>query len=1202
MADSKGNGFPWAGVAVLAAFVGSTQLVPHAFDQLRPPEKLRAQQAVNAELEVDARLWEDPFTALRRFEAERAERCEKTKKTEEIKSCSGGPQKLREPRQLRRLLDRNGDSDLSESLVVLAMVPGNPFVGAEETRRRLRYAILAGLQAKGYVPDNAERIGLLEFDTQGLKRDCRPVEELRADLSASPAAGAPVLEATKPAMDCPKVQFKAGEIAGLEKFTVPYEMLSKQDKFREVDVSGNAQRFEQVALLWIDEAALPESKLDSLARMLDAMFGPQVVSEQAPCIKKEKTVPRLAVIGPSSTDALRMVVNELRVASKAFADKADGVVRAQVDPPQTCGCLSPDLDSSSGKARCQMARIPQSARQGYRLLAGAEILNAGSTASDNMLDDLKRQKIEAFLNEQFNRMLGDKPPVTIDFKRTISTDDVLIKRLVGELQLRLPEGAHRRVVVIAERDSTYSQLLLSELKFRLRDFHNLTLDPYYFFRGIDGVTTLNSSRDEPDKGSANRNGKAETALEWPESRDQLDYLRRQAQSLKSSESQAGADPIGAIGIFGNDVHDKLLVLQALHDTFADKVFFTTDMDARFLHPRTQAFTRNLIVASSLPLEFYRPRAGDLDLQAGTPPFRNVYQTAAFLAARQAGCRSVECKALERKAELKALDNPSLYEVGRSGVVPLSGYALTQRPAQSAGSRALVAGLIVLLMLGGLLVWPSTPAIREVRSGFLNYPPPVISMTLPGVVLVALYSALGAYVLCSLIEFVHPQQVSFVQTLLLAALSGFGALLAVLTTLLLRRASSSKTAAGVDGLHAGLLLLVAVAWVWMAWPAASRPACQDCEPVTWLDGVSAWPSHLIHLFALMVILCAMDFAWFKTIGRRKEDTDWLFLPTLRPHSMSRSNFRNLWREWLDHISIANWKCRPGTSHRFLRLWLQYGSRGESGPRALRSAVMYGLTVLLIGSLFFALNDGQVPMVPVRGTEHRQLVQATLYAILLLLPLLVAAVADATLLLFSFIRHLNAGRTVYPKRVIRHFAAALGDRDFKAWQFRFQALPADRLARTKRASACHCLLDDWLDVQVVARRTELVSGLVIGPFFVLALLVVARSSLFDNWSLTPAIAISACVYLGWLILLAALLKLAAENTRRRALTSMNADLQWLCGQKDAELAQLVEPFKRLIASVEGNQTGAFAGLFDQPLLKALLVPLGGAGGTQLFERLL
>jgi len=258
------------------------------------------------------------------------------------------------------------------------------------------------------------------------------------------------------------------------------------------------------------------------------------------------------------------------------------------------------------------------------------------------------------------------------------------------------------------------------------------------------------------------------------------------------------------------------------------------------------------------------------------------------------------------------------------------------------------------------------------------------------------------------------------------------------------------------------------------------------------------------------------------------------------------------------------------------------------------------VLLIGALFFALNDGQVPMVPVRGAEHRQLVQATLYAILLLLPLLVAAVADATLLLFSFISHLNAGRTVYPISTIRHFSAAFGARDFKTWQLRFQALPEDR--GFKGGPACHSLLDDWLDVQVVARRTELISGLVIGPFVVLALLVVARSSLFDNWSLTPAIAISVCIYLGWLIVLAALLKLAAENTRRRALSSMNADLQWLCGQKNAELAQLVEPFKRLIASVECNQTGAFAGLFDQPLLKALLVPLGGAGGTQLFERFL
>jgi hypothetical protein len=56
-------------MGILAAFVGSALLVPHPFDQLRPPEKERAQVTLSAELEVDARLWEDSFAAMRRYEA-----------------------------------------------------------------------------------------------------------------------------------------------------------------------------------------------------------------------------------------------------------------------------------------------------------------------------------------------------------------------------------------------------------------------------------------------------------------------------------------------------------------------------------------------------------------------------------------------------------------------------------------------------------------------------------------------------------------------------------------------------------------------------------------------------------------------------------------------------------------------------------------------------------------------------------------------------------------------------------------------------------------------------------------------------------------------------------------------------------------------------------------------------------------------------
>ena len=77
------------------------------------------------------------------------------------------------------------------------------------------------------------------------------------------------------------------------------------------------------------------------------------------------------------------------------------------------------------------------------------------------------------------------------------------------------------------------------------------------------------------------------------------------------------------------MHDKLLVLQALHEDFADRVFFTTDVDARYLHPRTQAFTRNLVVARSLPRGVYPPPAGApagaSDQPGGTPPRGDHYQ-------------------------------------------------------------------------------------------------------------------------------------------------------------------------------------------------------------------------------------------------------------------------------------------------------------------------------------------------------------------------------------------------------------------------------------------------------------------------------------------------------------------------------------------------------------------------------------------------
>ncbi|MDG0832262.1 hypothetical protein [Roseateles saccharophilus] len=1156
MADSKGGvlgSFPWASLAVLMAFVASTQLVPHAFDALRPAEKARAQAPLDPDLEINARLWEDPFAALRRYELERSERCERQQKASRPVDgdCSRQMPRLRDPRNLLARLDADQNQRMDDILVILALMPGADFVGAEEARRRIRYATLAGLLAQDYVPDNAERLSLLEFRL----------------LDAQAEAGGPG-------------------------YMVPYELLSLRRPATEQPPS----RYAQVALLWVDETALPLRKLDAVARLTEQLMGREA-RERAHLrfrFDAQDVLPRLAVIGPSSTDALRTALRDLRCA--ADLNNTAGIGTSQLAESDAVRCARRGEDVRAG--------LPADVLAGYRLLARAEFYNPSSTAPERMLPELQGYTravtglddgLDAFLTQHFSRLTGaqGRPP-PVHMLRTVGSDADLIDKLVAELKLRLPQR-HRRVVIVAERDSIYAQALVEQFRDDLPADLQKSLRVIYFFRGIDGVTTKDANAAAALATAADKT----PPLEWPESRDQLDYLRRLGMELQRSESGNGDMPIGAIGIFANDVHDKLLVLQALHENFSDRMFFTTDMDARYLHPRTQAFTRNLIVASSLPLAFYPvppEKAGSaLDLQAGTPPLRDIYQTSTYAAARRAGCRSDPCKQREGRALDEVLKHTSVYEIGRSGTVPLSGYALERRPPQSSMGRVFVALLMAAVFGCMLFAWPSTPSMRQARRVLLPRSPGEAAMRMEptAIILVTMHAVLLSYGMFSLVEFVLPGRMSFGRAPLLAALAAGAALLVGLTG-----CKSGGQRRPTALLTAGLALLVTT-WLALAWPAGGwRPGgiCPTCEPTVWLEGVSAWPSHLIHLLALFTLLWTLDWAWADSQEQLCRDSDWLHLPRPPEHPSVTALLRN----WFSTVSVLFWKPGVGYSCDFKQLWIEYGERGEASPRSARTLFWFTLTLGVVTLLFLGLNDGQIPEVPARGREYRGLVRVTLYAALLLLPLLIVAVADATVLLTRFVRHLNVGRSFYPDETIELFAKALGSEHQDLWAQRFSARPEERV-QGRGGFAMHTLLDDWIDVQVVARRSVPVARLVIGPFVVLALLVVARSRLFDNWSLTPAIAVGVSFYVATLIGLTFLLKQAAENARSRALESMQADLRWLAGC-GAPLAGLQEPFKRLIAQVENEQKGAFASFFDQPLLKALLVPLGGAGGTQLFDYLL
>ncbi len=270
--------------------------------------------------------------------------------------------------------------------------------------------------------------------------------------------------------------------------------------------------------------------------------------------------------------------------------------------------------------------------------------------------------------------------------RTVGDDASLVQALAQELQLRgtdhdgCGESLQGHVVLIAEWDTLYGRTLPELMTKALRGADPcagptaLRIHRFSYLRGLDGqLPTLESAAQDTARADADASADASHAtdrralqrqVERPEGQGQLDYLRRMSQDLLNLEGtwrRLGEGPIQAIGVLGSDVFDKLLVLQALRPQFPNAIFFTTDLDARMLHPQEQDWARNLVVASSFGLSL-RP-----DLQQDLPPFRDTYQTSAYLStliALHDVLRHPDPSALSA-ALGRWLGHPRIFEIGRT---------------------------------------------------------------------------------------------------------------------------------------------------------------------------------------------------------------------------------------------------------------------------------------------------------------------------------------------------------------------------------------------------------------------------------------------------------------------------------------------------------------------------------------------------------
>jgi hypothetical protein len=137
------SGIPISGaLAVIALILGILVIPQTPFKGSRPKSPETVISTLHEGEDVQARLWQDPFSAVMNHRREMA-------------NVSDG-------HDLTNLAEQIINKDQNEILVLGVMVDDGSYAENVESRTRYRYAVLSALSELYYVPENSEHVGYLE--------------------------------------------------------------------------------------------------------------------------------------------------------------------------------------------------------------------------------------------------------------------------------------------------------------------------------------------------------------------------------------------------------------------------------------------------------------------------------------------------------------------------------------------------------------------------------------------------------------------------------------------------------------------------------------------------------------------------------------------------------------------------------------------------------------------------------------------------------------------------------------------------------------------------------------------------------------------------------------------------------------------------------------------------------------------------------
>lgn len=544
---------------------------------------------------IDARLWQDPIALVKAYAT--SSPVDKQQGEHELKTLGGN-------------IVNHQPQDSTKPVIILGvMVFGEAYAELAEFRLRTRYAVLSGLAEADYVPEDVEHIRFYNTSAStGLPRQ------------------------------------------------IPFEwFVNKQGK----------QNESPILLLWMNESEFKDQPLQSIQNW---------VTEITKSVEKD--------VGQSSESKLQKALLtrlKFKFIGPAGSSLLIKMVKERVNNGFDENIFKEPLEFYIASATADEKVLLQNA------VPKTQSQNEGSQLSEICFSSL---------SECFKSVKTDKN--LVNFTRVIAQDGNLIKSILDELKIRGVDpvddfsgysfnqrfSSKSHIALISEWDTFYGRSMPDVMINLVNDqFHaNATpefstcvskendlmhppwLHLYSYMRGLDGMVPGMAGSKENKLKAQQQNGsdKKNVYTERAEGQSQKDYLRRLAQRIDDTNDclhRNNEGEIRAFGILGSDVYDKLMVLTALKSKFPRALFFTTDLDARLIHPEEYEATRNLIVASSFGFQVHP------NLQGKIPPFRDSYSTAYFLATQIALNDAVKPEAINQEAIDNMRNTPRIFELG-----------------------------------------------------------------------------------------------------------------------------------------------------------------------------------------------------------------------------------------------------------------------------------------------------------------------------------------------------------------------------------------------------------------------------------------------------------------------------------------------------------------------------------------------------------